>query len=97
ACAAFDRPRQDGRAFGVDYHSGRTISFDLGVRGLTPEEAREEAALLTRAWRADPVRLTPGAVAELHASYDGRHRVVYGRPRRFAPIFSDIAVNNYGS
>ncbi|WP_394620954.1 hypothetical protein JNUCC0626_18225 [Lentzea sp. JNUCC 0626] len=93
--ADVDRPRADGRAFGVDFRSGLTISFDLGIRARTEREARDEAALLATTWRADPVRLTPGAVAELHARYAGRERVVFGRPRRFAPNFSDVRVNGF--
>ncbi|MBP2323349.1 hypothetical protein JOF56_003734 [Kibdelosporangium banguiense] len=93
--ADVDRPRTDGRTFGVDFRSGRTISFDLGVRGRTEEDARRESALLTTAWRADPVRLTPGGVAELHARYAGRDRVAFGRPRRFSPNFSDVRVNGF--
>lgn len=90
-----ERPRQDGRAFGVDYRGGRTISFDLGLRGPTPTAAREEAQHLAQVWRADAVRSKPGAVAELRASYDGRERLIYGRPRRLATDFSDVAVNNF--
>ena len=89
-----DRPRADGRAFGVDYFGGQTVSFDLGVRGYTDAEVRAETAGLQQLWRADVVRRTPGAVAELHTRYAGRDRVVYGRPRRFAPDYSDAAVNH---
>lgn len=91
----FDRPRSDGRAFGIDFRAAQTISFDLGIRGGTEAEVRAEAEKLAQAWRADAVRLTPGAVAELRTQYAGRERVVYGRPRRFAPIFSDVAVNRF--
>jgi hypothetical protein len=91
--ADVDRPRMDGRAFGVDFRSGRTVSFDLGVRARTELDARSEAARLAAAWRADAVRLTPGGVAELRARYAGRERVLFGRPRRFAPIYSDVRVN----
>ncbi len=88
-----DRPRQDGRAFGVDFRGARTISFDLGVRAHTAAEVREETAELLRAWRADAIRGVPGAVASLTSHYDGRERVVYGRPRRIAPNYSDVTVN----
>lgn len=93
--ADVERPRADGRAFGVDFRTGRTIAFDLGVRGRTEKEAREAAAVLTTAWRADAVRLTPGGVAELHARYAGRERVAFGRPRRFAPNYADVRVNGF--
>lgn len=90
-----DRPRGDGRSFGVDYFGGQTVSFDLGVRAPSDAEVREETAVLRSIWRADPVRLTPGAVAELQLNYAGRVRSVFGRPRRFAPDYSDAAINRY--
>ncbi|WP_329105518.1 hypothetical protein OG792_32850 [Micromonospora sp. NBC_01699] len=81
-----DRPRSDGRGFGVDFRGGTTISFDLGVFGPDEATARRTVAELARAWRADAVRTVPGAVAELRVRYAGRERVTYGRPRRFAVI-----------
>lgn len=85
-----DRPREDGRAFGQDFRGGRTISFELGVFGQDEAAARTTLAALARAWRADPVRGTPGAVAELRMRHAGRERVAYGRPRRFASNDSEI-------
>jgi hypothetical protein len=93
--ADVDRPRQDGRAFGVDYRGGRTISFEMGLRAQTPAKAREEAALLQQARRADAIRSVPGAVAELRTVYDGRERLMYGRPRRLALDYGDVTVNQY--
>lgn len=89
-----DRPRADGVAFGVDYFGGQTVSFHLGVRAPSDAEARAEASLLRSVWRANAVRSVPGAVAELHAEYAGRTRVLYGRPRRFSPDYSDSSVNH---
>lgn len=77
------RPRGDGLNFGIDYRSGRTITFDLGIRGVNEVEARRLLSELTTAWRADAVRETPGGVAELRARYRGREVVMFGRPRRF--------------
>lgn len=90
-----DRPRADGRDFGVDYFSGRTITFELGVRTTSSADTRAEVEALRSVWRADAVRSVPGAVAELHMQYDGRERVVYGRPRRFAADYADVAVNQF--
>lgn len=78
-------PREDGIALGVDLFGGRTITFDLNLLGDTEAEVRAMLTALRLAWRADQVRKTPGAVAELHTSTVGRERVVYGRPRRFYP------------
>lgn len=93
--ADVDRPRQDGRAFGIDYRGGRTISFELGIRAPSSAEAREEAQILQRVWRGDGLRHTPGAVAELRTNYDGRERLIYGRPRRLALDYGDTTVNQY--
>lgn len=76
------RPRGDGLAFGSDFRRGRTVSLAIDVVGRDSDEARARLARLTTAWRADAVRSTPGAVAEL-VSDTGRS--AFGRPRRFAP------------
>lgn len=75
------RPRSDGVAFGVDYLSGRTVTFDLTVNGRDEADARAKLADLARAWRADAVRQTAGAVAALTSS---NGRSTFGRSRRFA-------------
>lgn len=87
------RPRSDGQNFGIDYRGGRTVAFDLGVRAETSLATREAAAELARVWRADAVRLVPGAVAEMQCRYDGRERSIFGRPRRYADDLSDVTVN----
>lgn len=75
-----DRPRADGRTFGYDYFSGRTITFpSLLIRGADAAEVRRKAQQLEAAWRADEVRGTPNATATLTIG----DRVVFGRPRRF--------------
>lgn len=79
-----DRPREDGRAFGVDLLGGRTVTFDLLVLGEGEADTRDRLAALTTLWRADSVRGVPGAFAELSTVNAGRERVVFGRPRRFA-------------
>lgn len=79
------RPRADGRAFGVDYRGAPTITFDMLVLGADETATRDRITQLTTLWRADAVRNTPAAVAELSTTVAGRQRVTYGRPRRFAP------------
>ncbi|MCX5070830.1 hypothetical protein OOJ91_33840 [Micromonospora lupini] len=79
------RPRGDGRAMGQDYRGAATVTFELLILGAGEGEVRQRQADLARVWRADPVRSTPGAVAELSTVVAGRARVAYGRPRRFAP------------
>lgn len=77
-------PRGDGRRFGTDLFAGRTVTFDLAVLGSSETAVRSETAALAVWWRADKVRSTPGAVAELRSRYRGVERVAYGRPRRFS-------------
>lgn len=79
------RPRSDGVAFGQDFVGGRTITFtELACSDSTREAALARYGQLAKAWRADPVRRTAGAVATLAVNTPGRNRVVYGRPRRLA-------------
>ncbi|UIW13433.1 minor tail protein [Arthrobacter phage Amyev] len=75
------RPRTDGVSFGQDFIGGRTITFELDVNGTDEADAKTKLARLSRAWRADVVRTTPGATATLTS---GSGRVAFGRPRRFA-------------
>ncbi|WNN93973.1 minor tail protein [Arthrobacter phage Nitro] len=75
------RPRTDGVSFGQDFMAGRTLTFELDVSGADEADAKAKLARLSRAWRADAVRNTPGATATLTS---GSGRVAFGRPRRFA-------------
>lgn len=86
-----ERPRGDGTMFGLDYFGGRTLSFDVLVNGDDEADAAALLAELTQAWRGDVVRSTPGATATLQS---GNGRLVFGRPRRFAP---DLALLPYGA
>lgn len=75
------RPRGDGVLFGADFVGGRTIDFEIDVVGDDEAETLSRVSALSRAWRADRIRQTPGALAEL-TSHNGR--TAFGRPRRFA-------------
>lgn len=85
------RPRTDGTAFGQDYRGGRTITFDLRAMDDTEEGVRGAVRALGRVWRADGMRSTPGAFAELKTRQGNRERVTFGRPRRWA--VSDALAN----
>lgn len=81
-----DRPRADGRFFGIDYVTPGDILIDLIIRakGKTREERFERAMDLRSefdtVWNADSVRLTNGATSELvvagRAMVEGRSRHV---------------------
>lgn len=75
------RPRSDGVAVGADFFGATTVALDFTVYGSTYEDARARRQRLAYAWRGEPVRRTPGALAQLW-SHTGR--VAFGRPRRFA-------------
>lgn len=77
------RPREDGIAMGADYLGATNVEFDFTVFASSYEEAVERRGGLRQAWRADAIRRTPGALAELW-SHTGR--VAFGRPRRFAQL-----------
>jgi len=82
-------PYADGTQFGRDYRPGRTIAFEIGVNRFSNTEGLDAHGSLARAWRGDSIRKNPGAVATLHAMHGGRERVVFGRPRRYAPVLMD--------
>lgn len=75
-------PRGDGTKFGSDFIGGRTITLSFGTEGKTPEDVQARYEQLAGMWRADVVRKTAGAIAEL-VSDSGRS--AFGRPRRLAP------------
>src|SRR5690606_26893370 len=82
-------PYADGTQVGRDYRPGRTIAFEIGVNRFSNTEGLDAHGSLARAWRGDSIRKNPGAVATLHAMHGGRERVVFGRPRRYAPVLMD--------
>lgn len=101
------RPRADGVMFGRDYRGGRLVTFELvalaeytvpavnalpALGGYGTAVALDTMGALQRAWLADDVRATPGAVSRLSYRLGGRQRVCYGRPRRFAadPAFATL-------
>lgn len=79
-----DRPREDGRFFGIDYVNPGDVEIDLIIRarGKTRQDRFEAASAIRgafdTAWNADPIRLTNGATSELVIA--GRV-MVEGRPR----------------
>ena len=74
----------DGALFGIDTTAGQTIAFELTAVGETDDEANALYAAFRKAWRADSIRSTRGAVATLTAPSG---RSIFGRPRRITPIY----------
>lgn len=75
-----DTPRGDGLLFGRDFRGGQTITINAEVVADTEVGSLTLLQRFANAWRADSVRDTPGAMAQL-TSHTGR--TVFGRPRRF--------------
>lgn len=75
------RPQGDGSLVGRDYLDGPEKSLTIGV--LDGTDARSHAALLARAWRADHVRMTPGAHSVLRYRRAGVTYRCLGRARKF--------------
>lgn len=88
------RPRGDGRVFGRDYRSGRTLTFtgqfrpqeDPSVVGDLAPGVLALADEFSAAWDAEEIRTVPGAYSVLRMCRGGRTRWVYGRTRALAPI-----------
>lgn len=74
----------DGSLFGIDTTAGQTLAFGLTAIGETDDEAAALYAAFRRAWRADSIRSTRGAVATLTAPSG---RSIFGRPRRITPTY----------
>lgn len=82
-------PRGDFRIFGTDYQTPGQWDFELSILRRTPEDALADLAPLRAAWESS-VRLTPQAVVAMRYRLAGRTRRVFGRPRRFSPVMSEL-------
>lgn len=80
-----DRPRADGRTFGREWRSGRTITIEVAVLDEAPQGALVELGRLTAAWDATAVRRHTEVTQVLRWRLGGRTRRVWGRARRVAP------------
>ena len=60
-----DSSGSDGIQFGLDYHDGRSISFELWTDTTTAADARSAWAALRTAWDGDQVRSISRAVTPL--------------------------------
>lgn len=79
-------PGGDGTAMGVDYHGGRTLTFDLLTDTADAASSRAAIGALAAVWDAHATRTTPRAVLPLSIRLPGGgSRTVFGRPRRFTP------------
>lgn len=89
-----EHPNADGALMGRDVIRGFDLQFTAKVLREYPVTAKPWMSALdlygafAAKWRADGIRLTPGAYATL--SNLERARMVYGRPRGIAPKFDRL-------
>lgn len=87
-------PGRDGLAFGRDTLPGMVLTMEGQVVAAgQPEQALTLLGAWRRAWQADDIRATPGAVTTLSYRLPGHSGIVFGRPRRFAPT---LGSSTYG-
>jgi hypothetical protein len=80
----------DARRFGRDQKRPATWSFVLTIKERDRAAALVTLGGLEAAWDAEASRLRPGAVSELRYRLGDRVRLVYGRPRRFTPVLTNL-------
>lgn len=80
----------DARMFGRDLLTPPVWAFTLRAKGWDTASVLAVLAELRTAWDAEGTRLTPQAVLPLRYRLGGRTRRVFGRPRRFTPVMSNL-------
>lgn len=82
-------PNEDGTKFGVDFHSGMTINFDIALwkRG---QSGYDDVSRFLSKWRDPKFRVKANQVTPLRICRGGRIRRIYGRPRRCKPTYGAI-------
>lgn len=76
---------------GVDMFRGPTWTFEITVVGDNAAEVLDREGQVRAAWRNQEDAKRAGNLTELEVRLAGRHRLVYGRPRRFASTAAKTA------
>lgn len=76
---------------GVDMFRGPTWTFEITVVGDNSAEVFDREGQVRAAWRNQEDAKRAGNLTELEVRLAGRHRLVYGRPRRFASTAAKTA------
>lgn len=92
-----DNPVYDDTHFGIDFHRGPTWTFEFIVEGRTELDVLDNLDRLKAVWRDPSYTKQAGTSAELFFTVAGRRRLVYGRPRRFAPAKINTSQQGYVS
>lgn len=89
-----DRENADGTVPGPEFSPGRLVTITMTITGSTVEETIERVDALAADWNS--IRRSEGVLgtAALHFKLPGRvaQQIPYGRPRRFAPIYRNLAL-----
>ncbi|SDN79009.1 hypothetical protein [Geodermatophilus sp. DSM 45219] len=81
----------DARYFGRDRLTPGTWSLVMSINESSEQAAREVLQTLHTAWGGRKVRETTGAVQTLrYRLTGGTTRRIYGRPRRFTPVLTNL-------
>lgn len=80
-----DNPVHDDTYLGIDFHRGPTWTLDLMIEGDSEAEVLDQLDRVKAVWRNPEYVKQAGGAMELAFTIAGRRRIVYGRPRRFAP------------
>ena len=84
-----DIPNEDNIAFGRDFLSPPTWTFEMATNGSDEATSLAHQAPLAVAWKSYKLRDTPSARAILRYGLGGRTRRVYGRPRRWSATYDN--------
>lgn len=90
-----DNPVYDDTYFGIDYHRAPTWTFEFIIEGRTEIDVLDSLDAVKAAWRNPKFTKEAGETTELAFTVAGRRRVVYGRPRRFAPARIETAQQGF--
>lgn len=90
-----DDAQTDTRNFGRDLLTPGSWSWELHTTADNENAALGQIEALAAVWMDESVRQDPGAVMELRYHLGDRTRVVYGRPRRWAPQISNRLLGGY--
>lgn len=88
-----DNPVGDGIRMGRDTRGSATWTFSMYTNAESEEEAWETLAALAAAWDADEVRQEAGEVVPLRYCLAGQTRVIYGRPRRWSIVPTNMSLS----
>lgn len=88
-----ENPQGDGIRFGRDFRGASEWSWSLFSNGETEEEAWEFLHPLAGEWNDDAIRADSEIVVPLRYTLAGQTKRVYGRPRRWTEIPTNISLS----